>query len=163
MLVCLVLSLEGSAQKLLFGLEMTSPLMQSSVEFCVSYSFATHWSLMASSAFNFAKILPAVSDEQVSNEEALGIERFRSDDSDDYYQKLMCIYYLGEGNKGFYLNLGGRYGNATGADVIIGAGYSIALWKCLRLCMGLEFRAIQMARKKSFLNDELKVALMFRF
>lgn len=129
------------------------------------YAFDEKWSAEGSASFPFApgKVRDneeADHDSSLSWHKNNGIAE--TGGSYNEYRFGIC-YWPRMHNDGTFLKLCCSCGTGKGADLMLGAGYAISIWKGSGISIGYETSVISIARNDANGNSDINIRLFYRF
>ncbi|MBR2063512.1 MAG: hypothetical protein IJ971_02310 [Bacteroidales bacterium] len=129
------------------------------------YAFDDQWSTEGSASFPFA-IGKGHDSEEADHESGLsghkstGVEGLSS--SHNEYRMGIC-YWPQKHNDGSFMKICCTCSTGKGADLLLGVGYAISIWKGSGISFGYEMGLLSIARNDTYSNSDINIRLFYRF
>ena len=168
-LLCLAfLTAEGHAQKQIsLRVEVASTIVTRTFRIGFDHQISEHWSMGAESGIRFGKFLNGKDNETLTHWHTLsGTGEAKSDRKfQEWFTEasLLVRYWPQEVYRGPVLCMGGAMRDRRGPDVIAGVGYTLTVWKGLRIDLMYILHIMEAIDTSGFSIDNIRIGICYVF
>lgn len=165
--LCICCSSSGQVKKgaLSIYTEPLDYLKRGSATIGFDYAFDEKWSAEGSASFPFAHGRSR-DDEEADHDSSLSGHKYDGLAGTGYsgneYRMGICFWPQMH-NDGPFMKLCCLCGTGKGADLVLGIGYAISIWKGCGVSIGYETGVISIARSDANGNNDINLRLFYRF
>lgn len=165
--LCICCSSSGQVKKgaLSIYTEPLDHLKRGSATIGFDYAFDEKWSAEGSTSFPFAHGRSR-DDEEADHDSSLSGHKYDGLAGTGYsgneYRMGICFWPQVH-NDGPFMKLCCLCGTGKGADLVLGIGYAISIWKGCGVSIGYETGVISIARSDAYGNNDINLRLFYRF
>lgn len=145
------------------GIDIGAAIGKGAFRISAGHQFADHWSLDASHTIFVRKLVKGLSEEERSHYEELGENENIHETSDEslHSADVRVRYWIRKAYDGAFIMTGCALRGRKGLDAEIGTGYSIKIWKGIRMSISYDIRLRDSIRMKKLQGNGIALTLSY--